>query len=151
MKFFLAPTGDLQFQNLDLSLARMLSDLLRTQNHKVHFLKTTCASTLKQKSPDFFLDWEKYIEPEVSSLLDQSHAIVVGDLSSIKKEPHDQLEEVTLTIPASHRDNWLRILSVGRFALARALQEKKSHELLFQQDFLTVLQQCVVEAEEKNN
>lgn len=149
MKFFLTPKGDLQFQNLDPSLVKILSESLRTKNWKANFLTSTCSSALQQKSPEFFSDWEKYIEPEVSSLLEQSHAIVLADLGNIKKETHDSTEEVTLTIPPTHQDAWLRMLSVARFAVASALQEKKSAELLFQQEFLTVVQQCVVEAEEK--
>ncbi|MBX9742963.1 MAG: hypothetical protein K2W99_05460 [Chthoniobacterales bacterium] len=148
MKCFLGKEGQLQFQNLDPSLVKVLLDSLLTKNWKTHFLTTNCSSTLQQKSPEFFSDWKKYIEPEVSSLLGECYTVMLSDFNKLKKEDHDNETEVTLTIPLDHYEAWLRMLSVARLALANSLEEKKCTELLFRQDFLTVLQQYLVEAEE---
>lgn len=149
MIVFLNTNGTLEFQRLDVPLVTLLFDSFQEKNPSISFFKNYFLPLLQEKNHEFAKDWKEYIAPEVSSLLEQSYAMVLADLAQIKKEDHDQETEVTLTIPPLHREAWLRTLSIARFAVAKSLQEKKSEQLLFQQDFLTVLQQCLVETEEK--
>lgn len=160
MNFFLHNNGDIAFQNLDASLQELLSSIFKIKKWDSHFLKNYFLTRMCTKNPELATDWENYSEPEISSLLQTCHEEVLLDLTQIKKQKHDREGEVTLHISASHREPWLRILSMKRLSLAAELGiistgelfkkkgQKETSKLLLQQDFLALLQQCLIEAEQ---
>lgn len=162
MNFFLHNNGDIAFKNLDAFLQELLSSIFKIKNWDPLFLKNYFLTRMRTKNPGQAIDWENYSEPEISSLLQTCYEEVLLDLIQIKKQDHDGEGEVTLQIPASHREPWLRIVAMKRLSLGAELgvisigelvekkEQKETAKLLLQQDFLALLQQCLIEAEESD-
>lgn len=163
MNFFLNKNGSVEFQGIDSFLESLLLNTFQKKESESPFVKKDILKKIAQQSDDLSSDWEKYSKPELLSLLEKCHEIVLSDLHKMSHERSHPEDEVILKIPPTHREAWLRMIAMARLALAAKidfignsepsknsmLEEKKLPELLFQQDFLALLLQCLIEAEEQ--
>jgi len=63
-------------------------------------------------------DWEKYVHPELYSLLASAREIVVTDVSGLSPSAaEDGIDLWKMRIPSAHINAWLSALGAGRLAL----------------------------------
>ncbi len=162
MNCVLNKNSSIEFQEIDPFLENLLLDSFQTKESKAPFVKKDIFKKISRQNDKLSSDWEKYSEPELLSLLEKCHEIVLSDLDKMRHQRLYPDDMITLNIPSAHREAWLRMIAMARLALASKLEfmgntepsknstaeEKKLPELLFQQDFLALLLQYLIEAEE---
>ena len=164
MDFSLQKNGTIEFRNIDGFLAAFLMVPFQTKDLGQGVIAKNFYQKLQEKNSEFSTDWREYIEPELLSLFSSSHQIVLSDLDRMDQEqrlcPNDFF---TLKIPLTHREAWLRMLSMVRLSLTaehRLDHEKMEEETTpsletalgraeIQMQLFAVVQQCLIEAEEE--
>ena len=164
MDFSLQKNGTIEFQNIDGFLAAFLIAPFQTKDLGQGQITENFFQKLQEKNREFSADWREYLEPDLLSLFGSSHQIVLSDLDRMDQEqrlrPNDFF---TLKIPLTHREAWLRMLSMVRLSLAaehrlyhEKIEEARAPSIetslgraVIQMQLFAVVQQCLIEAEEK--
>ena len=160
MNYSLQQDGSLLFQEIDSFLAELiilpfLQKELSSKMINDHLFKKLTAQDSLGAS-----DWKEYVAPELQTLFTSCHEHVLSDLAVLQQgDPSDHTR--SFTIPLTHRDAWLRMLSMVRLSLAsqhhiaeEEFQKKDPTSLtelqqkaLLQMEIFAVMQQCLIEAE----
>jgi len=164
MEFSLQKNGTIEFQKIDRFLVTLLMAPFQKKNLGQRLITENFYKKIHDKEPAFSEDWRDYLEPELLSLFESSHQIVLSDLDRMDQEQRVHSQDLfTLKIPFAHREAWLRLLSIVRLSLAaehhldhenyeeesKPSLENAVGQAVIQMQLFAVIQQCLIEAEEE--
>ncbi len=153
--------GSLVFQEIDAFLAELIILPFLQKELSSKIINGHLFKKLTEQNSLATHDWKAYVAPELQTLFSSCHEQVMSDLAVLQQgDPSDHTRNFTISV--THRDAWLRMLSIVRLSLASqhhitkeefpkkdpiSFTELKQKALL-QMEIFAVIQQCLIEAEE---